>query len=282
MHSPSYSLLLAAVLLTAIAACGNDSPSVFQGYVEGEFLYLASPQAGYLKSLDSPRGTRVKKGQAIFAVAADPDAQALAEAEARTGSARARLQNLNEPHRPPEIAALEAQVRAADAALHLAQTQYRQQEALAQQHFVSQARLDEAKATRDRDAAQLEAAKQQLASLRISLGRQGEVRSAAADLDAAAAVAAQKRWLVERKAVAAPDDGEVADTYYQPGEWVPAGAAVASLLPDARRRLRFYVRNPSSPVSNRVSGSRRAAMAAVNPSAPASTSLLPKPNTRHR
>jgi HlyD family secretion protein len=33
----------------------------------------------------------------------------------------------------------------------------------------------------------------------------------------------------------------VADTYYRPGEWVPAGAPVASLLPDARRRLRFYV-----------------------------------------
>jgi HlyD family secretion protein len=47
--------------------------------------------------------------------------------------------------------------------------------------------------------------------------------------------------VVERKAVSAPAAGEVTETYYRPGEWVPAGAAVASLLPDNRRKLRFYV-----------------------------------------
>ncbi len=275
MHSPRPSLLLAAALLTVLSGCGNPRPTVFQGYVEGEFLYLAAPQAGYLKSLDSPRGSRVQEGQAIFAVAADPDSQNLAEAEARTGSARARLENLGEPRRPSEIAALDAQVRAAEAALQLAQTQLRQQQALAQQGFVSPARIDEARATRDRDAAQLEAARQQLASFRISLGRAAEVRSAEADLAAAAAVAAQKRWLVERKAVTAPATGEVADTYYRPGEWVPAGAPVASLLPDSRRRLRFYVPEaliagiqPGQAVEGRCDGCREPIRARIDFIAP--------------
>lgn len=233
--------LLAAALAALLAACGNGRPASFQGYVEGEYLYLAAPQAGYLKSLDSPRGSRVKEGQAVFAISGDPDSQTLAEAEARTGSARQKLKNLSEPRRLPEIATLEAQVRAADAALQLAQSQLRQQETLARQRFVSQARLDEAMTARDRSAAELEAARQQLAGFRISLGRQAEVSGAEADVEAAVAVAAQKRWLVDRKAVGAPAAGEIADTYYRPGEWVPAGAAVASLLPDARRRLRFYV-----------------------------------------
>ena len=241
MQSSTLPFLLLAALLPALPGCGNGQPAAFQGYVEGEFLYLAAPQAGYLKSLDKPRGSRVGEGDAIFAVAADPDAQSLAEAEARTSSARERLRNLSEPHRPPEIAALEAQVRSAEAALQLAETQFRQQQALAKRNFVSQARLDEARATRDRDAAQLDAARQQLASFQITFGRQAEVRGAEADLQAASALAAQKRWLVERKAVHAPAEGEVTDTYYRPGEWVPAGAPVASLLPDSRRRLRFYV-----------------------------------------
>ncbi|SBT06050.1 Multidrug resistance efflux pump [Candidatus Accumulibacter aalborgensis] len=241
IHCPIPYWLLAAALAALLAACGHDQPAFFQGYVEGEYLYLAAPQAGYLKSLDSPRGSRVTEGQAVFAISRDPDSQTLAEAEARAGSARQKLKNLSEPRRLPEIAALEAQVRAADASLQLAQSQLRQQETLARQRFVSQARLDEATAARDRSAAELDAARQQLASFRISLGRQAEVSGAEADLEAAAAVAAQKRWLVERKAVSAPVAGEIADTYYQPGEWVPAGAPVASLLPDARRRLRFYV-----------------------------------------
>lgn len=246
---PTSSALLALLLAaTLLSACGRNENSAYQGYVEGEYLYLAAPQAGYLQSLDSPRGSRVTAGQALFAVAADPDAQALSEAEARTGSAKEKLENLKEPRRAPEIAALEAQVAAAAAALRLAETQLTQQQALARQHFVSQSRLDEVQATRDQSAAQLEVARQQLATYRATLGRQAEVRGAEADLQAAAALAAQKRWVVEKKAVAAPAAGEIADTYYRPGEWVPAGAAVASLLPDTRRRLRFYV--PETAIAN--------------------------------
>lgn len=233
--------LALAVSATLLAACGKDAPPSYPGYVEGEYLYLAAPQAGYLKSLDAPRGSRVAAGQPLFAIAADPDAQALAEAEARAGSAREKVENLKAPRRPPEIATLEANLQAAQAALRLARTRLQQQEALARAQFVAQAALDEARSAFEQAAAQVEAARQQLASYRVTLGRQAEVRGAEADLQAAAALADQKRWAVERKAVAAPAAGEVAETYYRPGEWVAAGAAVASLLPDTRRRLRFFV-----------------------------------------
>lgn len=238
MKPATLPFLLAAALL---AACGRNGPPTYQGYVEGEYLYLAAPQAGYLKSLDSPRGSRVSEGQVLFAVAADPDAQALAEAEARTGSAREKVENLREPRRAPEIAALEASLQAAEAGRRLARTRLERQQALARQNFVSQAGLDEAQSAFDQALAQENAARQQLLTYRSTLGRQAEVKGAEADLQAAAALAAQKRWVVERKAVAAPAAGEIADTYYRPGEWVPAGAAVASLLPDNRRKLRFYV-----------------------------------------
>ncbi|HJW26965.1 MAG TPA: HlyD family efflux transporter periplasmic adaptor subunit [Rhodocyclaceae bacterium] len=231
----------APLLAVALAACGNGQPPAYQGYVEGEFVYLAAPQSGYLKSLDLPRGSRVQAGQAVFAVAADPDSDALAEAEARADSARERVENLREPRRQPEIGALEANLRAAEASFALARTRLARQEALARQNFVSPANVDEARSAHDQARAQVEAARQQLATYRATLGRLPEVRGAQADLQAARAQSAQKRWLVDRKTVAAPAAGEVADTYYRPGEWVPAGSPVASLLPDGRRRLRFYV-----------------------------------------
>lgn len=237
MKSPSLPLLLALLL----SACGKAPDAGFQGYVEGEYLYLAAPQAGYLKSLDSPRGSRVTAGQQLFAVATDPDSQALAEAEARSGSAKEKLENLKAPRRAPEIAALEAQLSSAIAARRLADTQLAQQEALLRQRFVAQARVDEARANRDRSVAAVDAARQQLESYRLAVGRQAELRGAEADLQAATAQAAQRRWVVERKTITAPAVGEIAETYYRPGEWVPAGAPVASLLPDARRRLRFFV-----------------------------------------
>lgn len=235
---PVPALILVGSLLSA---CGSEPDSAYHGYVEGEFMYLAAPQAGYLKTLDVGRGQRVLPDQQVFAIAADPDAQALAAAQARVEAARSRVENLGDPRRPTEIAALEAEVRAAQTALQLSTTQLAQQEALAKSRFISTARLDEARAARDRNAAQLEAARQQLATYRASLGRKAELAGATAELQAADADAAARQWQVARKLVAAPVAGEISDTYYQPGEWVAAGQPVASLLPDGRRRIRFYV-----------------------------------------
>ena len=230
--------LAASILLTA---CGRTDHDSFQGYVEGEYVYLSAPQAGYLKEPGTARGSRVAAGKAVFALDAEPDDQALAEAEAHTASARKKLQNLQTPRRQAEIAALQARLRAAEASLRLAEVQLKRQQELQRKNFVARSKVDEARSTRDQAAAEVDASKEQIASYRSALGRQAELGAAASDVDAAAAQAAQKRWIVERKSVTAPAAGEIAETYYRPGEWVPAGAPVASLLPDGGRRVRFFV-----------------------------------------
>jgi HlyD family secretion protein len=234
--------LLCISLLAALSISGcKPRDALLQGYVEGEFLYLAAPEGGYLKSLDTPRGSRVEAGQTLFVVASDPDSDALSEAEARAGSARAKVQDLAAPRRRSEIAALQANLAATRAALQLAETRLHQQESLVAQHLTPQSSLDEARSAQQQAAAQADAAQQQLATFQASVGRRAEVRAAAAELDAALAAAAQKRWIVSRKTVRAPEVGEITDSFYRPGEWVPAGSPVVSLLPDARRRLRFFV-----------------------------------------
>jgi HlyD family secretion protein len=241
VRAPGSRLLAAAVLAMLLAGCGKEDNGSFQGYIEGEYLYLAAPLPGYLETLQAARGSRVAEGALVFAVAADPEQQGLREAEARETGAREKVRNLSEPHRPPEVAAVEAQLRVAEAALQLSEKQLLQQESLAARGYISPARLDEARAARARDAAQVEAARQQLASFRATLGRVPEMRAAEADVEAAHAQVAQKRWQVEKKIVVAPTAGEIAETYFRQGEWVPAGQAVASLLPDKLRRIRFFV-----------------------------------------
>ncbi|HNI81967.1 MAG TPA: secretion protein HlyD, partial [Rhodocyclaceae bacterium] len=162
---------LPIALSLAVAACGTPERSDFQGYVEGEYLYLAAPQAGYLKHLNAPRGRRVADGEPLFEIAADPDDQALAEAQARAGAAREKLENLREPRRTPEIAALEAALTGAVAARRLAEVQLQRQQALSRQQFVSPAAVDDARARRDQAVAGEDAARQQLATARIALGR---------------------------------------------------------------------------------------------------------------
>lgn len=234
-------LLLALSALSHLAGCGQAGKDGFQGYVEGEYLYLAAPQAGYLQTLDAPRGSRVAQGQPVFALAPGLDEQALAEAEARAASAKDKLENLKAAKRPAEIAALEARLREAEASVRLAKIHLQRQQALLRKDLVAPTKVDEAQAAYDQAAASAEETKKQLETYRIPVGRQAEIRVAWDDFAAAEALAAQKRWAVEHKTVIAPVDGEISESYYRPGEWVAAGAAVASLLPDARRRLRFFV-----------------------------------------
>ena len=245
--------IAAALSVSLLAACGPTEPTGFPGYIEGEFLYLAAPSAGYLDSLAVPRGSRVAAGAPVFSVAADTERQSLDEAEARVAAADARLHNLDQPRRQSEIDALAAQVRAAEAALTLSTQQVAQQEALAARGFIANARLDEVRAAQRRDTAQRDAAREQLATARATIGRAPELRAAQADAAAARAQVAQRRWQLERKVVAATVAGEVTETFYRPGEWVPPGAAVASLLPDTRRRLRFFV--PETVVAQIAPGS---------------------------
>lgn len=243
-------LVLGAIL--ALPGCSPEPTAAWHGYVEGEFLYLASPAAGYLDSLPHARGSRVSSGAPVFSISADPDEQSLRAAEARTEAARSQAANLQQPRRDTEVAALEAQVRAAQSALALSETQLKQQRALAGKGFVAQSALDQAIAARRRDAATLDAAREQLQTYRDSVGRSAEIASAEAQTRAAAADAARQAWVVQHSSVSAPADGELSDTYYQPGEWVAAGAPVAALLPDGKRRIRFFV--PQAVVSTLAPG----------------------------
>jgi len=65
--------LLLAGLFLQLQGCSDEDNGILQGYVEGDYLYLAAPQAGYLQSLNSVRGSRVTTGQIVFVVNDSPD-----------------------------------------------------------------------------------------------------------------------------------------------------------------------------------------------------------------
>ena len=224
-----------------ITGCNKSDRKSYQGYIEGEYLYLSAPSAGYLGKLLINRGSTVNEGAALFSLTSDLEQHGLKEVEARERGAREKLHNLNEPRRQPEVAAMEAQVRMADVAVKLSEKQLQQQKTLAEKGFISSANLDEFSATYERDKAQLDSARQQLSSYQATLGRLPELKAASADVDVSLAQVAQQRWQVEKRVVSAPTAGEISETYYRQGEWVPAGQPVVSLLPNNRRLIRFFV-----------------------------------------
>ena len=229
----------AAVLLAS--GCSNTAPNTYQGFAEGEFQFVASPFAGTLDKLAVARGQTVAKDTPLFELEHAAESAGVAEAQARLATAQARLANLEAGRRTPELDALRAEVASATTARDLSAIQLKQQEQLYAKGFVSQSRLDEAKAAHDRDLAQVAEAHAHLRSALQSIGREAEIRAARAEIEAARAELAQNEWRLSQKSGAAPADAYVQDTFFVQGEWVPAGAPIVSLLPPGNIKVRFFV-----------------------------------------
>jgi HlyD family secretion protein len=66
VHILSSAVCLSLALF--FGGCSDSPQDRFQGYVEGEFVYVASPLAGQLDSLQVRRGDQVKTGDPLFAL----------------------------------------------------------------------------------------------------------------------------------------------------------------------------------------------------------------------
>ena len=231
----------ALFLLIALVGCQKQEEGVWQGYVEGEYVLLASPYAGQLQKLFVRRGEQIESGKPVFVLEQESERQARAEAEERMKSAQARLENLQVPMRPPQIQALKEQLNQAKAAKELSRVNLVREEDLMKKGYTTRPRLDEARSAYVRDTARVKEAEQQLQNAEMPLGRQGELEAAQAEIAAAKAALAQADWRLEQKSVAAPVTGLVQDTFFVMGEWVAAGRPVVSILPPGNVKARFYV-----------------------------------------
>jgi HlyD family secretion protein len=233
--------ILGLLMAVLIAGCEKQANDAWQGYIEGEFVLLASPYAGQLQKLYVRRGDKVEAGKPVFALEQENERSARLEAEERLNSAQARLENLRAARRLPEIEALREAENQARAALKLSTANLAREENLFKQGFTAKARIDEASSAYSRDRARLAEAQAQLQTARMPLGRDAELRAAQGEVDAARAAVAQATWKVEQRSVAAPVAGLVQDTYFVEGEYVPAARPVVSLLPPGNIKVRFYV-----------------------------------------
>jgi HlyD family secretion protein len=231
-------MLLAGLLL---AGCQPAEPVSYQGYVEGEYVLLASPESGVLQELHVKRGDQVQSGMLLYALERNNELAAQQETAARLHAAEARFKNLSQGLRASELEALQAETDQAQAALQLATSQLQRDRDLAQKGYVTPGRLDEDQANLAQSQARLAQAQARLKLARESVGRSGELAQVLAEIDAAKAAIAQAEWRVQQKIRAAPAAGLIQDTFFAQGEWVPAGRPVVSLLSPEQVKLRFYV-----------------------------------------
>jgi HlyD family secretion protein len=208
--------------------------------VEGEYVRVAAPLSGTLQQLSVERGSQINQDAPLFTLESEQERAARAEAEARVRQAQSTLANLEKARRPPEIAAVRAQLAQAQASLRQSEADLVRTEKLVADKFLPPQKRDESVATRDRDRARVAELGQQVQIANLP-ARSDEIAAATAEVKAASDALAQAQWRVAQKTQGSPVAGLVVDTLYRPGEWVPAGAPVVSLLPPQNVKIRFYV-----------------------------------------
>jgi HlyD family secretion protein len=228
------------VTLCFFAGCDRTDDHQVQGYVEGEFVYVASPLAGSLLVLSVQRGAQAAAGDPLFSLEDTAEKAARDEAQSRLSQARASWEDMKKGKRPSEIESIEAQLSQAKAALALSEKDLARQEELSRSGATTPQDLDRARAAHDQNREKVTQLAADLKTAQLG-ARSEQIAAAEANVRALEAALAVAQWNLSQKRQSAPQAGLVFDTMYRQGEWVPAGRPVVSLLPAQNIKVRAFV-----------------------------------------
>jgi HlyD family secretion protein len=223
-----------------LAGCSGDKPATFQGYVEGEYVNIASPVGGRLQRLAVQRGQTIEPKTVLFELEDDQESAARDQAQQQLKAAQAQLADLRVGKRNPELDVAEAQLAQARAGELQAAQQLKRDEAQFEVGGIARAQLEDSRANHAIKAARVRELEGQLEVWRLP-ARQDQIRAQNAQVAAARAATDESAWRLDQKRIAAAQGGLVADTLYREGEWVPAGSPVVRLLPPKNVKVRFFV-----------------------------------------
>jgi HlyD family secretion protein len=232
--------IIAAVIAALLAACSGERSSGYQGYVEGEYVHVASPVAGRLDKLYVQRGQTVEAKAPLFALEAEQEVAAKQQADEQLNAAVALLADLKVGRRKPEVAVTQAQLAQGVAAEEQAALQLKRDEAQFAAGGIAKAQLDDSRANQAIKAARVRELIEQLDVTRLP-AREDQIRAQNAQVAAARAAQSQAAWRLDQKRAVANQSELVADTLYREGEWVAAGNPIIRLLPPGNVKLRFFV-----------------------------------------
>jgi HlyD family secretion protein len=243
----------AAILTLLVLAGGGGawwwinrpSPTLqWQGYAEADFVKVGPTQQGLLMTLAVRRGSKVTAGVPLFEQDDTADLAAREQAARQLRQAEEQLANLQASGKPTEILQAEANLADAQAARDKIQSDLKRNEMLVKTNAVSQQIVDQQRADLRSAIAKVQGVEAALAQMRAPMGREREIKAQQAAVEAARAAVDMTQWRLDQRHVMAPVAGTVADVLARPGETIPAGGAVVSLLPPENIFVRFFVPEP--------------------------------------
>lgn len=232
-----YTFILLALFLSA---CSQDDTQTFQGYMEGEYLYMAPSVSGHLDSLKVQRGEIIDANQSLFVLEQTDELAQLQAQQAQLKKEHALLNDRLTGERPSQIDSVKAQIRQAQSVEKLASTNFNRDQQQYKIGAITQAQLDTTRSDYNTAKDHVIELKNNLATANLP-SRDEQIQAQKALVNYAKANVKAAQWKFNQTITQAKQSGLVFDTLYNKGEWIASGNPVVILLPPENLKIRFFV-----------------------------------------
>jgi len=247
MNKKRSALIVAAIVLVAAAVYGfwyyqqqQERPLTLYGNVDIRTVNLGFRVDGRLASLTVDEGDAIRPGQLLGKLDDAPYRNALQQAQANVGNARAKLALLQAGYRAEEIAQVRSEMAQRQSAFSYADSFLKRQQGLWAKNATSADALEDARTARNQAQANLQAAKDKLAQY-LSGNRPQEIEQAKASLAQSEATLAQAQLNLQDTRLLSPSAGTLLTRAVEPGTMLSAGGTVFTLSLTQPVWVRAYV-----------------------------------------
>ncbi|MBU1947184.1 MAG: HlyD family efflux transporter periplasmic adaptor subunit [Candidatus Eisenbacteria bacterium] len=237
---PVVVVLAAAVWLLLLRSDKKPAALFLSGTVEATEAQLGFPAGGRVTEILVREGERSEAGAVLARLDPAEMSARRDQALAQAAAARALLQEIEGGSRPEELAQARAAREAARQRLQDAERDLRRTRDLRAAGAVSQEALDKAALAHDLARSQFTQADEQARLAEIG-PRIERIEAQRAQLAQAVAAVAALEAQLENMVIRAPFSGVVTVRHREPGEIVPPGSAVITLMNPNDRWVRVYL-----------------------------------------
>ena len=247
MNKKRSALIVAAIVLIAAAVYGvwyyqqqQDKPLTLYGNVDIRTVNLGFRVDGRLASLTVDEGDALQPGQLLGKLDDAPYINALQQAQANVGSAKAKLALLLAGYRTEEIAQVRSEMAQRLSAFSYADSYLKRQQGLWAKNATSADAREDARTARNQAHANLPASKDKLAQY-LKGNRPQEIEEAKANLAQSEAALAQAQLNLHDTTLVSPSAGTVLTRAVEPGTMLNASGTVFTLSLTRPVWVRAYV-----------------------------------------
>jgi len=233
-------LLLVFISFLFIAGCSKQQQTSYQGYIEGDFVFVSSNMSGHIQKLFADKGDSVKMGQPLFELDQEPEASQLESAIQKLDQQQKSLEDLIKGRRETIIRGIEAKRKQVSANLKLADKAVKRRQSLLKSGAIDAESVDEAVSNQLQLQERYVELTESLKEAKLG-ARASKIKAQEAAVASAEAAVKEAKWRLSQKTVNSPISGLVFDDFFEVGEFVPIARPVFSLLAPDQLKVVFYV-----------------------------------------